>query len=349
MVTIWDVAARAGVSKSTVSLVINSSPLVKEETRQRVLKAIKDLKYVPNYNARSLVKPNKNSIGIIPTFRGSRDRKHKYEWTYSLEQFADDVEDGIMSAITSKDLDFSVIKERLILSDDTFRIPAIIEEGRVDGAVFIGGFDNDRFVNLIKSVDIPVAVVTSSVQIAGIDTVLHDHYDGNRQAVKKLIETGHKRICVVNCPEHYFYVWPQSVNGAKKGAEECGVSLDDRMIISAKKNTAESAYYEFSLMLDKGLIPDAVLASNNEIVLGVLRCLYERNLRVPDDMSVICYEDSTLCGNISPALSAVNIRKEEMGNLALKYLIERMNNPSIAPRCTTMQPYLILRQSVKNR
>ena len=79
MATIWDVAERSGVSKSTVSLVLNNSPLVKEETRQKVLAAIKALNYVPNYNARSLIKKSNNSIGIIHTLRSDRMLKQRYE------------------------------------------------------------------------------------------------------------------------------------------------------------------------------------------------------------------------------------------------------------------------------
>ena len=85
MVTIWDVAADAGVSKSTVSLVLNSSPLVKEETRRRVMKSIKALNYVPNYSARSLIRRSNNSIGIIHMSRGARNTDHRYEWSYSSD------------------------------------------------------------------------------------------------------------------------------------------------------------------------------------------------------------------------------------------------------------------------
>ncbi len=89
-----------------------------------------------------------------------------------------------------------------------------------------------------------------------------------------------------------------------------GVPLEEELLLSVERATAESAYQTFSRLLDGGRMPDAVLAANSELALGALRCLYERRLRVPDDISIICYEDSILCGNIPPAVSAINIQKE---------------------------------------
>lgn len=89
-----------------------------------------------------------------------------------------------------------------------------------------------------------------------------------------------------------------------------GVPLEEELLLSVERATAERAHQTFSRLLDGGRMSDAVLAANSELALGVLRCLYERRLRVPDDISIICYEDSSLCGNISPSVSAINIQKE---------------------------------------
>ena len=92
MVTIWDVAERAGVSKSTVSLVLNNSPRVRAETREKVLHAIDILKYAPNSNARNLQRRNNNSIGIIHVLRTNRDKSEKYGWDHGLELFSHEMQ-----------------------------------------------------------------------------------------------------------------------------------------------------------------------------------------------------------------------------------------------------------------
>lgn len=348
MVTIWDVAERAGVSKSTVSLVLNRSPLVKDETRKKVLDAIKALKYVPNYNARSLIMRKNNSIGVIHTLRSTRPLGEHYEWNYGLEQFSHNVEDGVFAAIMDLDTDISVIKEHFDLSTEKKEMPKILRNRRVDGAIFVGGFDNADVLDFMKSIDVPIVLVTSSLKIDGIDTVLHDPSTGSKLAMKKFIETGHKKICLVNCPQDY-RVWPKRIEGVMAAAEECGYQVDPELLISPEKNTAQSAYEEFKKLLDKGICPDAVVTANNEMVMGVLRCLYEKKIRVPEDISVICYEDSNFCGNMTPALSAVNIQKEIIGRTALGFLLDRIENQDLPARSFTVEPFLVMRDSVIDR
>lgn len=348
MVTIWDVAARAGVSKSTVSLVLNSSPLVKDETRKRVLDAIKALNYVPNYNARSLIKRKNNSIGIIHILRNTRPLGAHYEWNYGLEQFSHNVEDGVFAALMDSDADISVIKEHFDLSCGKQEMPKILRNRRVDGAIFVGGFDSADVFDLIEGIEIPIVLVTSSLEITGIDTVLHDPSTGSRLAMEKLIATGHRRICLVNCPKD-FRVWPKRIEGIRLAADEAGYEIHDELIISPRENTAQSAYEAFKELLDSGHMPDAVLTANNEMVMGVLRCLYEKNIRVPDNISIICYEDSSLCGNVTPALSAVNIQKEVIGHTALDFLLDRINGFKGEARSLTIEPYLVMRGSILER
>lgn len=348
MVTIWDVAARAGVSKSTVSLVLNNSPLVKEETRQKVLAAIRALNYVPNYNARSLVKRSSSNIGIIHSVRSDRSRKPRYEWDYGLEQFSHDIEDGIFESIMERDSDLGLIKEHFDFSSGGQALPKILQTRRVDGAIFIGSFSDEDVAGVIRGVEVPVVVITSSAVLENVDTVFHDPEAGSYLAARKLMETGHRRICLLNCPRS-FHVWPRRIEGMRRAARDCGYALDRELLISAEKNTAQEAYRAFSHLLDAGRRPDAVHTANVELALGVLRCLYERRLRVPEDISIISYEDSGLCGNITPALSAVNIEKEAIGRMALRLLLERINDPSLPARSVVIEPHLVLRSSVADR
>ena len=348
MVTIWDVAKAAGVSKSTVSLVVNNSPLVKKETRERVQSVIKAMHYVPNYNARSLVKKSSNCIGIIHTLRNDRVLKQAYGWDYGLEQFSRDVEDGIFEAIVGLDTDLSVVKEHFRFSGQPEDRPRLLRDHRVDGAIFVGGFSVENVRETLKDVEEPLVLVTSEQSVQGADTVFHDPVSGSYLAVREFIRTGHRHICLMNCPRG-LSVWPKRIEGMRKAAAELDFPLEEALLLSVRRLTAESAYRTFSNLLDCDRQPDAVLAANNELALGVLRCLYERGLRVPEDVSIICYEDSSLCGNLYPPLSAINIQKELIGRTALGFLLDRIREPKLPARSVIIEPHLTRRGSVKDR
>lgn len=348
MVTIWDVAERAGVSKSTVSLVLNNSPRVKAETREKVLHAINALKYVPNNNARNLQRRNNNSIGIIHILRTNRNRNERYGWDHGLELFSRDIEDGIFEAIMECDTDMSVVIEHFNIQETPNEMPRILRERRVDGAILIGGFDKSNELKYIEDIKVPAVLVTSSVENDKVDTVMHDPMRGSYIAYKKLLETGHKRICFLNVPVGY-RVWEKRLNGAREAAAETGRELRDELIVSVAHNTAHCAYNAMNQLLDSGVQFDAVLAADNELAMGALRCFHERGVSVPKDVSMICYEDSTLCGNLSPALTAVNIQKDIIGRNALSCLMERLQNPKTPIKSMTVQPYLVMRDSVMAR
>lgn len=348
MATIWDVAARAGVSKSTVSLVINGSPMVKAETREKVLEAIEELRYVPNNNARNLQRKHNNSIGIIHVLRSNRNPDERYSWDGKLEIFSHEVEEGIFSAIVECDTDMSILVEHFNIQENPNEMPRILRECRVDGAIFIGGFDKKCELDFIKNVKVPVVMVTSPLEMDSIDTVMHDTALGCKIAFEKLIETGHKKICLLNIPKRY-RVWPQRVEAAKAAAKEMNYNLLPEHIISVEHNTAHGAYDALNALLDRGITPDGIVTADNELAMGAVRCLWERGLRIPEDISLICYEDSAFCGNASPALSAINIQKNTIGHEALHALLDRMENPDLPIKSITVEPYLVMRDSVKNR
>ncbi len=348
MATIWDVANLAGVSKSTVSLVVNRSPLVKETTRQKVQEAIRILDYVPNYNARSLTKRKNNSIGIIHMRRSTRAATQCYEWDCSIEQFFHDIEESVCSAVVDLNEDLSIVKEHLHSGTDAPAMAKIIRDRRVDGVIFVGGMDDAAELVQVQKVDIPVVLATSKLNLEGIDLVMHDPSGGTRLAVEKLIDTGHQRICLINCPQR-FRIWPARIQGLHDAMAGKGKIQDPRLMVSVDQMNAHNAYDTFARVLDSGVKPDAVVTANPDLAMGVLHCLYDRRIRIPDDISVICYEDSGICGSMSPPLSAVNIRKEEMGRTALNFLLDRISHPETKHRKMTVEPYLVMRGSVKTR
>ena len=207
--------------------------------------------------------------------------------------------------------------------------------------------DNSEVIEQLRQIEVPKVIVTSP-GIEGIDCVLHDPYTAYQLAMRKLVETGHKRICSLNCPK-YYRTWMLRAKSLQDSEKELNISLDPDMQISPDNMTPHSVYELFSALIDSGKKPDAVIALSDDYTMSVLRCLYERGLRVPDDISIISAEDSNICGNLSPAITAVNIQKEAIGNKALNFLLDRINHPELPAREITVTPYLVMRDSVANR
>ena len=127
------------------------------------------------------------------------------------------------------------------------------------------------------------------------------------------------------------------------------MAFDPAWNIAPDGNDGRSAGAAFRRFWEAGNRPDAVVTANGQMASGAMAYLYSMGVRIPEEISVIAYEDSSLCGYAAPALTAVNIQKEEMGALAAKYLIERLRNPETPVETTALKPYLVRRDSVRRR
>ncbi len=341
-VTIIDVAKEANVSKSTVSLVINNSPRVKLETKYRVLEAIEKLGYVANINARNLTTNKTNILGII-TMVEDRKSKH-YEFTAETEVFGYDVSIGIPNGL--KGTDYGLLTERFYYDDSGKDVPIIIKSNRVDGVFIVGGLFQDPFIRAIKERDIPIVVVGRTYH--GVDCVVADVEMGAYISAKHLIETGHKSIYYINCPVKFSSNHDRKVGYERAINEHCDV-LDEYGIVNTEHNTGEGGYEAIQQLWESGVCPEGVVAANDSIALGIMRYFYEKNIRIPDDVSIVSYEDSVLSGYSAPALTTVNFDKELMGEEACRILLNRIQRPKSKYVSLTLPVSLTIRNSVKRR
>ncbi len=300
-VTVWDVAKRAGVSPATVSRVLNpSGHPVREATRRRVLRAVRELGYTPNHLARSLLRQETAVVGLLvpdvsnpyyaAILRGMEDVAHQH---------------GLAVMLCNTDRDPQ--KQRRYLQT--------LLERRVDGMVVAGGTftPQDR-----RTLERKVPVVAVGRHPARIPSVRVDNVDAARRACRHLLELGHRRIACLAGPEASTTARDR-VQGYRFALEEGGVRPREEWVVWSEF-TARGGYCATQEILSRSRVT-ALLASNDQMALGALRALAEAGLSVPAQVSVVSFDDTPLAAATVPALTTVAIPAYEMGRHAMELLL----------------------------
>ena len=347
MPTINDVAKRAGVSRSTVSLVLNHSKLVKEETRRLVEQVIQEINYVPNSNARGLSARVTNNLGVIfmkDYLPSSTQVSYDSDQHIGLCSF--NIFNGIMAGLAGTD--YGLITEAFCCGSDPVRLPRLVTEKRVDGLFVVGRPYTLSFLNALRDAGLPLALVGVGCCESDFDSVYADPGEGVVLAMRDLLASGHREICLLNSFTQAD-TRDQRLEAFRGALEAAGMPFREKWSVQSSSNNGASAYRAFRAFWEAGNRPDAIVAANGQSALGAMRYLYEISARVPDRVSVIAYEDSSVCGYATPALTSVNIRKEEMGRQAAQCLLQRIRDPGRPVKNISVPPYMVYRDSVLAR
>ncbi|WP_276354885.1 LacI family DNA-binding transcriptional regulator [Cohnella caldifontis] len=323
-ITINDVAARAQVSKATVSRVLNQNPQVKEEIRQRVQQAIEELGFRPNAVARNLANNTSNMIGLIvpdmtnPYFpvlaRGIEDAAHMYG--YSL-------------FISNSDNEPKIEREY---------IQRMVEQ-QAAGIVLISSILKEEQVTGLSSLRTPIVLCDRLVSGAPFDAVSIDNRQAAFDAVRYLIGLGHRRICHLAGPN-----FVQSSEMRKLGylaaMEEAGLEP----FYSNGAFHYESGVQQMEAIL-KEYRPTAVFASNDLVAYGAINVIEDRGLKVPDDISVIGCDDILFSRMSRPKLSTISIPAYQIGVTAVKLLDERVKGVRSETKNVILKHELVHRET----
>ena len=348
MATINDVAKRAGVSRSTVSLVLNKSPLVKEATRTLVEQVIAEMNYVPNSNARGLSAKVTNNIGVVfmQDYLLGIPGQTSYDNDQHIGLCSFNISNGIMAGLAGTY--YGVITERFCSVAEPDELPRIIREKRVDGAIIVGAPYSPQFIANMKHTGLPFIIAGVGSWEESVDSIYADPGEGTEMAVRELVQTGHKKICLLNCSSN-LRSHETRYNGFLRAMAEAGIPPMDSWNICSERNNGKTAREAFQKFWEAGNRPDGIITANGQSATGIMSYLYEIGVRIPDDISIVSYEDSSICGYAAPALTSVNIRKEELGRAAAQCLIERIQNPDKELEQQVIHPYMVHRDSVKSR
>jgi len=326
--TIKHVAARAGVSFTTVSHVLNGTRRVSDAARERVQQAIAEMGYAPSAVARALRTSETCILGVlVPNI---------------TNPFFAELTRGIEDCC--RRTDYSVF---LCNSDDDperqLRYLQTLLERRVDGLLLAAAAgEAPALVQRLASAGVPTVVVDRNVPGLGADWVRVDHQAGARLAVSHLLSLGHRAIACLSGPSA-FAVSRQRVAGWRDAMAEAGVAIDPGWLLEGDFS-APAGHELARRLLARGDVT-AIFASNDLLAIGALRAAAELGVAVPQSLSVIGFDGIDLGAYAYPALTSVGHPIREMGEVAAALLIERIAEKPSAPREVVLAPQLLMRES----
>ncbi len=329
MITIYDVAKKAGVSITTVSRVINDYPYVQEETRQRVKQVLKEANFIPNSNASNLVRKTTNTLAVIVP-----DITNNF-FTTLLRGVEDKANENGFAVIFGN-TDENSVKEYTYLQ--TFM------ERRVDGLIMDAVFAQSKNLKSIIKREIPLVLIDREIDDLQIDYVGSNNEKGAEDLVRYLIELGHRKIALISgSPE--ISVYRQRLKGYKAAQQKAGLSTDDKMILWGEKPDQESGFLLTRTLLDLSPRPTAIFAANNFLAIGVVKALREAQLEVPRDISVVCFDAADTGATINPFFTSIIQPVYTMGQMAVDLLLRQMKQKKAPAAKVILEPQLIIRES----
>jgi LacI family transcriptional regulator len=322
--TIYDVARRAQVSIATVSRVVSGRARVTEETRARVLEAVKELNYHPNPVAQGLALQSTRTLALIID---------RFDSIYPAKIVA-----GAETEARAHDYHLLVQQVADLDGDRLRRI-----SGRIDGIIISGGASADELLRAAVEQDIPTVRLGNLIPELRADAVVADNYGGAYSAMEHLIEHGYRRIAHIAGPE-------SSPHG-KVRARAYLAALQDHAIpqrdeyLAHGDYTHESGFQAMASLLELPEPPDAVFCADDELAMGAILAAHELGYDVPNDVAIVGFDGLETGAYVTPPLTSVYQPIEQLGRVAVATLLWRIAHPEEEPRETVLPTELVIRRS----
>jgi LacI family transcriptional regulator len=331
-VTIFDVAQAAGVSYATVSRVLNNKAHVKPEKREAVLRAMSRLGYVANQQARSLAGGRSYVIGLLVPGLGN--------------SYLGAIVRGIDDALDAAQYDLMLYTTHRRKTKEPAYVAAITR-GVTDGLLLVLPRDPGAYLESLQRQRFPYMLIDHQ----GLGDYHHsigaENFQGAYTATRYLIELNHRRIgFITGTPELGCSV--ERLAGYKAALTEFGIPIDPALIYEGDFQQPQGFEGTLTLLA----LPDpptAIFASNDEMALGVMEAARVRGLRLPEDLSVIGFDDITQAAQVHPTLTTIHQPLEQMGRLAAETLLKLINDPTFVVERIVLPTHLVIRQSCSAR
>jgi DNA-binding LacI/PurR family transcriptional regulator len=331
-VTLEEVARVAGVSRATVSRVVNGNPRVAPDVRRNVERAVDRLGYVPNPAARSLVTRKSQSIGLVIAEPAGR----LFE-----EPFFPRLLRGIGAALSSRELQLVLLMPQS--PHEESRAERYLTAGHVDGALLVSLHGNDPLPMAVARRGIPVVVGGRPPRGATVSYVDVDNVQGARTAMEHLIATGRKVVATITGPLD-MSVGQDRLGGYRQALEATGQRTDTGLE-AAGDFTREGGAAAMRRILEARPDVDAVFAASDVMAAGAVQVLRAAGRRIPEDVGIVGFDDSSIAETTDPPLTSVRQPIEEMGREMVRLLLEHTADPGSVPRKVILATQLVRRRS----
>ncbi|WP_127533606.1 LacI family DNA-binding transcriptional regulator [Paenibacillus kobensis] len=344
-----DIAKLAGVSRSTVSRVLNNYPDIPQRTREKVLRIIEQYHYEPNTSARALAGKGTDTIGL---FIVSMAERHTGNRIYQNHYFAPIVDTVIDTANAAG---FYVLVHTVYTQDDYLKVKQAFQQRRIDGGIIVGTQKDSERIAEICRLDKPFVMIDFDLEALAehslnrdtLSVINSDDYEGACEAMRYLIGLGHRRIAHIRgrmntlSGRQRFQAYETMMN-------EYGLPYEDSDILDGNflKN---AAYEEVARLLNQARdqIPSALFAANDDMALAAIQSIRDNGLRVPDDISVIGFDDIPISSQFIPSLSTVRLPIYEMSKEAVNQIVNMCTQGTTSFNSSTFPTELIIRESCK--
>lgn len=336
--TIREVARAAGVGIGTISRVLNSSSHVSRKTRTRVLEAIRRLGFRPNAQARRILKRRAEMVCFLLS---NRDFLHPFHARIlqGVESYASGLNQHVL---------FAALHYSPKTPAESIDLPPVLQEhGLIDG-VILAGTIYPNLPRRMESIHMPFVAFSNNVvgvgQAQQFDQVGFDDFNGTLEATRYLIGKGHRQIVFAG---DISYPWLlRRFEGYRQGMRESKLKT---ALIGARSRKSFGDFGQSSIerILNRRPRPTAVIAGNDEIAYGLWRALYRRGIKVPDEISLVGFDDREEAVLMDPPLSTVRVHKEQLGETCMKMLLERLHHPHMAFSHRVLPTELIVRGTVR--
>ena len=328
--TLEEVAAHAGVSRATVSRVVNDSPKVSPEAKAAVERSIEALGYVPNRAARSLVTKRTDAIALVIAERESR-------------LFADPVLAGMVTGIAAELANTNYMFVLVTAQGDEGRIANYIRNRHADGVILMSLHGDDGLLSLVERQHTPAVLSGRPLSNHVIPYVDSDNVGGARTAVEYLFAQGRKHVVTIAGPGE-MCAGVDRLDGFRQGLPR-DVQRNWRRLVANGNFTEESGEAAMRELLDRQPKLDAVFAANDLMAAGALRVIKSTGRKVPDDVAIVGFDDSHVARHTDPQLTSVRQPIEDLGRNMARLLLARLPESPVVPDPVVLPTELVIRES----
>ena len=329
--SIKDVAREAGVSIATVSRVLNDIDVVNEDTKKKVLDAISKLGYRPNIVARSLKTQKTKTIGILvpdissgfypEIVRGAEDVANIYDYNVIL---------------CNSDFDSEKEKEYL----------RVLKEKMVDGVIYMSSSLQEETLNIINELNLTTVLVETKDKEESLPSVTIDNTKASKEITNHLLNKGLTKIAFAGAKRDGMNAWGDRYTGYEEALKDKGIQVDESLVYSGGLKV-KSGYEAVKHFENSNNEYEAVVCASDEIAMGVINALREKGKRVPEDISVVGFNDNIMSSVFYPKLTTIKQPSYDMGSVAMRMLIKMLNKRELDETQFVLNYQLVERESCK--